>query len=98
MNYQRAIELLDRIIEAEIKISDIANKFIPTKRLSAQRLVRGRASDEDLDNVEEALEKYLAFGSIHLKSDDKVEMRVNRVVFTRMMNRIHDKGKGFKKL
>lgn len=98
MNYDKAIAVLEKAIAAEIKLSDIANKFIPTKRLSAQRLVRGSATDEDVKNVEEAIEKYLAFGSIHLKSQEKVQMRVERMVYTRVKNRINVKAKGFRKL
>jgi hypothetical protein len=92
-NWDRAILLLNTMIEEKIEIYEVMRIFTPMATKSRRRLLYcdPAITSEDLDQVEMAIKRYAE--TLKEISDTKVETRIKRSSFFKTLQEHYDQNK-----
>jgi hypothetical protein len=92
-NWNRAILLLNTMIEEKIEIYEVMRIFTPMATKSRRRLLYcdPAITSEDLDQVEMAIKRYTE--TLKEISDTKVETRIKRSSFFKTLQDHYDQNK-----
>ena len=92
-NWNRAIFLLNTMIEEKIEIYEVMRIFTPMATKSRRRLLYcdPTITSEDLDQVEKAIKRYTE--TLKEISDTKVETRIKRSSFFKTLQEHYDQNK-----
>ena len=81
MNYNRHIDFLNYLEANEVLLSKVISIVDPTLKNAATRLVKGKATEEDLDKLEIAIKKrYMGLNDFNVlgRSETKVKARYDK--------------------
>ena len=92
-NWDRAIILLNTMIDERIEIYEVMRIFTPMATKSRRKLLYcdPAITSEDLDQVEKAISRYRE--TIKEISETKVETRIKRSAFFKTLQEHYDKNK-----
>jgi hypothetical protein len=92
-NWNRAILLLNTMIEEKIEIYEVMRIFTPMATKSRRKLLYcdPRITSEDLDQVEKAIKRYRE--TLDEISKTKVETRIKRSSFFKTLQEHYDQNK-----
>jgi hypothetical protein len=92
-NWDRAILLLNTMIEEKIEIYEVMRIFTPMATKSRRKLLYcdPEISSEDLDQVEKAIKRYTE--TLKEISETKVETRIKRSSFFKTLQEHYDQNK-----
>jgi len=92
-NWDRAILLLNTMIEEKIEIYEVMRIFTPMATKSRRKLLYcdPAITSDDLDQVERAIKKYKE--TLHEISKTKVETRIKRSSFFKTLQEHYDQNK-----
>ena len=92
-NWNRAISILNTMIEEKVEIYEVMKIFTPMATKSRRKLLYcdPEITSEDLDQVEMAIKKYK--DTMYDISQTKVETRVTKSTFFKTLQEHYDKNK-----
>jgi hypothetical protein len=95
-NWNRAITLLNQMLEDKIEIYEVMKIFTPMASSSRRNLLycNPRISSDDLDQVEKAISRYKQ--TLEEMTKTQVETRIKRSVYFQKLKEHYDKDKNKK--